>query len=483
MRTKASSIFRRIGLLIFTVVTVLSILFVIVTYMATTEYYQASTQLLNKDVAAHIAKFSSPFEVDGINRRKADSVFYQAMIISPNVEVYFLDNAGKVISYHSADSLIKLRRVPLDHIREYLANPSQEIKSIDPKDPGTPKIFSAAKVFQGSRQIGYIYVILVSKEYRNVAEFVFRSRIGGLAVKLFAIIILTTLIFSLLYTFRLQRRFNRVINVLDKFTDGDLNARFDSNQKDEFYPISNAFNKMACMLEINFSQLSALEVERKNFLANISHDLRTPLAVARGYTETLLIEKSTNIPEREAYLELINSKIRQVEKLVHQLFELSKMESVNFQPVKEPFVFSEVLQELLTGAQLQAKAKQISLTCLHCEDTTLINADISMLERVLQNLLENALKYTPEYGKIVTSLFHEDGHLVVKMENTGEPLSMALLAWLNSTSDVTGRPEHTGLGLALIKKMLQLHQFSFEAGVANHLNYFILKIPIYKTNS
>ncbi|MET3980969.1 signal transduction histidine kinase [Mucilaginibacter sp. UYP25] len=481
---RATGIFRRIGLLIFIVVTVLSILFVIVTYMATTEYYQASTQLLNKDVAAHIAKFSSPFEGDSVNRRKADSVFFQAMVISPNVEVYFLNNDGKVISYHAADSLIKIWAVPLDHIQQYLADPNQLIRSVDPKDPETPKIFSAAKVFQNNQQIGYIYVILVSKEYRNVADFVFRSRIGGLAIKIFGIIVLTTLTFSILYTFRLQSRFNRVIRVLDKFRDGDLNERFDASKKDEFYPISDAFNKMACMLETNFNRLKALEEERRDFLAHISHDLRTPLSVARGYTETLLIEKNASASEQQAHLELVNSKIRQVEKLVLQLFELSKMESVSFSPVKEPFIISEVLQELVSGAQLQGRVKEIRIICENCEDPSMISADISMLERVLQNLLENALKYTPEQGEITISLTDKNGQLVVMFENTGEHLSKEMLTWLNSEGDsLTNRPQHSGLGLALVKKILKLHQFLFKAGVAKKHNYFRIEMPVYQSKS
>jgi signal transduction histidine kinase len=476
-----TGIFRRIGLLIFIIITVLSILFVIVTYTATTEYYQASTQLLNKDVAGHIAKFSSPFEGDSVNRRKADSVFYQAMIISPNVEVYFLDNRGKVISYHSADSLIKLRQVPLDHIREYLSDPNQVIRSVDPKDPETPKIFSASRVVHEGRQIGYIYVILVSKEYRNVAELVFRSRIGGLAVKILILITLTTLIFSLLYTSRLQRRFNGVIRVLDKFSSGNLDTRFDSKQKDEFSPISEAFNKMADMLSKTFRQLKMLESERKNFLANISHDLRTPLAVARGYTETLLIERKDDFSTQEAYLDLVHIKIQQVEKLVLQLFELSKMESVHFTPIKQPFIFSEVLQEILNGGFLQAKNKRISIHCVHCENTAMIQADISMLERLVQNLLENALKYTPEKGSITVTLSSEKDFLIMRMENTGENLTSSLLTWLNGAEDELNiRPAHTGLGLAIVKRIIQLHQFYFHVGITEKTNHFTVSMPIFK---
>jgi signal transduction histidine kinase len=482
MKRRSTGIFNRIGALIFIVLTGLSVLFVIVTYMATTEYYQASTQLLNKDVAAHIAKFSSPYNNNNeINRKKADSIFYNAMIISPNVEVYFLDNTGKVIYYHSPDSLIKLRQIPLGNIRKYLQSPTSEIKSPDPKDPETPKIFSAAEVYNGSQKIGYIYVILVSKEYRNVAEVVFKSQLGSLAIKVFCIIMLTTLIFSLLYTSRLQKRFNQVITVLDKFKEGDLNQRFDANKKDEFYPISDAFNRMAVMLETTFNKQKELGKERKDFLASISHDLRTPLAVARGYTETMIIEKNENRQEHHEYLELVLSKIQQMEKMVLQLFELSKMEAVSFEPVKEPFIFSEILQEILNGAKFQAQQKNILINCLNCQDTALVFADISMLERVIQNLLENAIKYTDVNGEITVELSNEADQLVCCIDNTGIPLSDKLIDWINNgEEDVISRPANTGLGLALIKKIFKLHRFFFVAGVKNkNANYFIFKMTKY----
>ncbi|MDQ3681661.1 MAG: hypothetical protein M3352_01145, partial [Bacteroidota bacterium] len=91
--------FRRITFLVFSLITVLGLLFILITYLATTHYHQASTQLLNREVAAHIAKFTSPFENDGINKQKADSVFHNAMVISPSAEVYFLDTTGKVMAY------------------------------------------------------------------------------------------------------------------------------------------------------------------------------------------------------------------------------------------------------------------------------------------------------------------------------------------------------------------------------------------------
>ena len=482
MKTRSTGIFSRIGFFIFIAITALSILFVVVTYTATTEYYQASTQLLNKDIAEHIAKFSAPFNNGGIDRKKADSVFYNTMIISPNTEVYFLDTTGMVKYYHAPDSLIKERKVPLANIETYLNDPLHEIKNLDPRDPETPKIFSAAEVRVGENKIGYIYVILVSRESRNVAELVFKSRVGGWATKVFFIVIIITLIFSVFYTSRLQRRFNRVIAVLDRFKEGDLNVRFDTTNKDEFSPIAEAFNKMVALLDDNFNRLKMVETERKTFLANISHDLRTPLAVARGYTETLLMTPDEYSKAQQGQMDMILSKIMQVEKLVLQLFELSRMESVDFTPVMEPFVFSEILQETIRGIELQAKPKNINVICNNCEDGAFISADIGMMERVIQNLLENALKYTPEGGYIAITLSREAGKLLVTIANNGKALPDQIYTWVNNSieAETINRPAGTGLGLALVKRILQLHGFSFAVNRTNdNENSFVFGITIY----
>ncbi|MFA6245401.1 MAG: HAMP domain-containing sensor histidine kinase [Mucilaginibacter sp.] len=483
MKTRPTGIFSRIGIFVFLVITALGILFVVVTYNATSDYFQASTQLLNKDVASNIARLSEPFSKEGIDHKKADSVFNNTMIISPNTEVYFLDTLGNVKYYYAPDSLIKQRKVPVAQIETYLSDHIHLIKNTDPRDPGNPKIFSAAAVRFKDQKIGYIYVILAGMEYRSVAEFVFKSQVGGWATKVFFIIILTTVVFSLLYTTRLQKRFNHVIYVLDQFKEGNLNVRFKIEQKDEFFPIADAFNKMVAMLDENFTRLKLLESERKNFLANISHDLRTPLAVARGYTETLLIETTVSRKEQESHLEMILNKVMQVEKLVLQLFELSKMESVNFTPNKEPFVFSEVLQEIIKGADFQARKKNIIISCINCEDSSLIEADISMMERVVQNLLENAVKYTSENGNIRIALSREPGKLILLLENSGKLIAGELLDWINNSSAdaAVRRPKQAGLGLALVKRILYLHGFSFVADATdNNYNRFIISINSYK---
>ncbi|MEO8712588.1 MAG: HAMP domain-containing sensor histidine kinase [Parafilimonas sp.] len=487
MKEKRFSIFQRITILVFALITLLGVLFVGLTYYATNHYHLASTQLLNKDVAANIAQFASPYDGTEINKRRADSIFKNVMIISPSAEVYFLDTTGNVLDFYGPTKDIKLWKVALKNIDKYIASKGQEyIKALDPRDPAYPKIFSAAEVRNGSKKYGYIYVILGSNEYRTVSDMLFSSHVSNLAIKAFCFIIIVSILFSLLYIKRIQKSFQSMIGVLEKFKNGDYTARFAIKDNDELAPVSLAFNKMADLLTYNINQLKLSENERKDFIANISHDLRTPLSIARGYAETLQIKKqdgSITFREQDDFLQMILKKTLQVEHMVSHLFEISKMQSPEFKISKEPFVLSEIIQETVNTFQLKAAAKNEILKCTQCEYHVWINADVNLMERVIQNLVDNAVKYTPENGIIQVGLSVEDNKLIFTIQNPGLSLPADLLEWINTPVKNDEQnihlPGKSGLGLAIVKKILYLHNASLKASSQNNLNTFTFSMTIY----
>jgi signal transduction histidine kinase len=481
MKTKTFPLFSRVLLMVFTLITVLCLTFVFISYLSVVHFYQASTQLLNKDVAAHIAKFTSPFDHGELNKQKADSVFYQAMVVSPSVEVYFLDTTGRVIYFHGARNDVREQVISMESIREYLNHKGQiYIKGPDPRDPSDPKIFSAATVQSSSGIIGYIYVILGSTEYRSVTNLIFKSHAAGLLLEIFLFILLATIVMTLLYLNRLERNFRKLIVVLRKFESGDLSARFQEKDKNELTPVTQAFNKMSGMLVDHIEKLKRAELERKDFTTNISHDLRTPLAIARGYAETLslsLDKDRTGHSKNSDYAKLIISNIQTVEHMVQQLLDLSKMESAGMIIQKQPFVFSEIVLEFIHSLSLTVQGKKTEIKCVDCENAAWIYADIHMMERVVQNLLTNALKFTPENGQISIQLKNEQNDLVFEISNQGNPMPDSLLAWLNENKpDASAtRPHSHGLGLVIVKTILQLHSFqmeaAFTAGVGNRISF------------
>jgi len=500
MRGQPVAIFRRIYIVVFLLIALLGLLFTGLTYLATTAFYAASTQLLNKDVASHIAKFTSPYGREGFDRQKADSVFYQAMVISPSAEVYFLDTTGRVIYFHGAPAEIQRWQVSTDPLQRYIQSGGlRYIIGPDPRDPDHPKIFSAAVVEGENGRLGYIYVILGNEQYRTVTQMLMNSRVTPVVLGAVMFILAFSLLVTVWYIHRFRRRFDDMMVVLNKFRQGDFTARFALRENDELELVTGSFNKMADLLLDNIDRVTASEKERRDFMVNVSHDLRTPLAIARGYTETLALKKGQLQPEEEAaYVELVVSKLRQVEKMVGQLFELSKMESANFETRREPFVFSEVLQEVVhaVGAREAAGAGSTAagaggIDCRNCTDGSYVYADISMMERVIQNLVVNAIAYTRPGGRITVSLEREGTELVFRIENEGDPMAAELLTWINAADMEGVRPGRPAIGLAIVRKVLTLHGWRLQAEVRANaqgssgaerggVNIFSFRMPVYE---
>ncbi len=436
MKQEPFAFFRRIYVVVVLLIAVLGTLFIGVTYLATTSFYAASTQLLNKDVAGHIAKFTSPYGREGFDRQKADSVFYQAMVISPSAEVYFLDTTGRVIYFHGDTSEIRSWQVDMEALRRYLeAGGVRYISGSDPRDPEHRKIFSAASVegaanagWSGGR-LGYIYVIFGNQQYRSVAQMLVNSRVTPAALEAAFLIVVVSLVITVVYIRKARRRFELIEDT---------------------------------------KRAVASEKERRDFMTNMSHDLRTPLAIARGYAETLQLKggELTDGEEKE-YLELVLGKIRQVEKMVGQIWELSKMESPNFEPKKEPFVFSEVVQEVVKGKG--------EIICENCEEGAWVNADISMMERVLQNLVVNAVAYTREGGRIIVSLKRDANALIFEIRNEGPALSEDILDWFNYMGPMP--PRKPVIGLSIVRLALAMHTSLFGATAKNGWNEFWFRMP------
>jgi len=491
MKEKGFGIFRRMVILVFSLISILGFLFIIITYLATTHYHKASTQLLNKDIAAHIAEFTSPFNKNGFNKSKADSVFHHAMVINPSVEVYFLDTAGTVIAFNSPPNEVLLKTIPVENIKKYIAAQGQKyITAPDPKAPAESKIFSAAEVIDNKRNLGYIYVILGSNRSQDIMNMILGAHISNLAITVFVAIILLSVIISIFSLSSIQKSFKRMIDVLRRFEGGDYSARFVTKEKDDLAPVTQAFNKMADLLSYNINSLTKSEQDRKDFIAIISHDLRTPLSIARGYAETLLIKKESDEitpPQQNDYILLILQKIHQVEIMVQQLFELSKIDAAEFKPNMEPFVLSEIVQEIINTFQLRAYEKNISLRCTECQYHVWVNADIGMTERVVQNLIDNALKSTPAGGSIQISIQVDNKQLMFSIANEGSALPDDLLLWINNAggdkSLLKKRPAKLGLGLLIVQKMLMLHGSFLEAYThEGSRNIFLFSLPIYNTS-
>jgi signal transduction histidine kinase len=285
----------------------------------------------------------------------------------------------------------------------------------------------------------------------------------------------------------LTRHLNYLIQVVRRFQQGDLQARIPVKSGDELSQLSLAFNEMAETLSSNMAHTENIEKSKRELIANVSHDLRTPLTIIHGYVETLLMKENLiDINDRKQYLQTILQGTENLKKLVNELFELSQLESHQRQLNKEPFFINELISDIVQNYQLVAERKGIKLETIVNKKLLPVYADIGLIERVLQNLIDNAIKFTGEGGWVRIELQPDEKQIEVKVIDTGigipkeEQPFIFDRYWKMNRGQVT-RQQGSGLGLAIVKRILELHGTSIMVdSQVNGGSTFSFHIPIYQ---
>jgi signal transduction histidine kinase len=334
--------------------------------------------------------------------------------------------------------------------------------------------------------LGYIYVVLASEEYDSATGLLLQSHIFKLGTKTILITLVAAFIVGLLAFRFIMQNLDKIMQTVKEFRKGNLQARIKVNSRDELAVLAHTFNEMADTLEKNLEELKTVEKLRRELIANVSHDLRTPIAAVHGYAETIVMKKDTlSKEEREHYTNIILQSTEKLTKLVDQLFELSKLEALERKPHLELFNIAELVQEVYHQYLILAGQKKISMNCINCHDNTFVLADIGMMERVLQNLIDNAIKYTPQEGAISIRLSYQDNQLDIIVSNTGPGIPAAYLPHIferyspKSTNGPAFPPSGMGLGLVIVKKILDLHGFTIDVQTQpNGETHFCFQLPI-----
>ena len=207
-----------------------------------------------------------------------------------------------------------------------------------------------------------------------------------------------------------------------------------------------------------------LEQMRRELVANVSHDLRTPLASIHGYIETLLMKKDSLDEEtKEKYLNTTLQSTQKLKTLVDELFELSKIESKERKLNIESFSVKELAFDVVSHFKREAEEKKIEIAVDSSEHISLVKADLALIDRTLQNLIGNAVKYCTEGDKINVGIRETNGKIVVSISDSGSGISEEDLPHLFDRffKGKSSKPG-TGLGLAIVKGILELHDSEYK---------------------
>ncbi len=283
----------------------------------------------------------------------------------------------------------------------------------------------------------------------------------SMAAKLtFGNVILISLLFTVIDAVRrklmVDRPTKRITDAGKRITDGDFSIRIeplgDSYAYESFNSIISCFNKMA-------EELGGVETLRTDFIANVSHELKTPLAVMQNYGTMLQSPKLTE-KERIEYAKGITENSRRLANLITNILKLNKLENQQIFPVSKKFDLSEQLCQSLLQFEEIWEQKNIDIETV-IEDEVDINADAELLGLVWNNLLSNAFKFTEAGGKVSVILEADDSYATVKISDTGCGISPETGAHIFEKfyqGDTSHAVQGNGLGLALVKRVVDIMQ-------------------------
>jgi signal transduction histidine kinase len=477
------TLYWKICMLFFLILVLLGVSYTVITIIMAKRYSDETTQRLNAQVASRMLLEVNPF-VDGqVNKDALGKIMHSMMAVNPSLEVYLLDPQGKILSFVVLDKKVRLQYVSIEPIKEFLANNGQSlVYGDDPRSPGKSTIFSATSVSEKETHLGYVYMILASEESENIAGALRESYLLKIGTQSFLLTLAAAFIISMLVLWLLMKSLRNIIDTVKKFSEGDLKSRIPIQSKGELAQLSITVNTMADTILRNIDELKEVDKLRRDLIANISHDIRTPISIIHGYIETLIMKQDTLDPQRQQeYLQTIIKSTERLKRLMNDLFELSKLESKQIKPKMEAFFMLDLLQDLSRKYKLLAQEKNIELETEFPARMPVVFADIALIERVLQNLIDNAMNYTPEKGKVKIKMEEGTGQVHISVMNTGPEIAAAELPKIfdryykveNSKSS-----RGTGLGLAIVKNILEIHKSDIKVQSEKLQTIFSFHLPL-----
>ena len=468
--------------------------------LVTTELYlQEVNQSMNLDLASNIVRMKHDRLLgdDGELRTGGfGELLHWMMVINPGVQFYLVDARGKVLAYDPMAGEVLSDRVALGPIREFLDQrriPGRRLRTVlgdDPREPARAKVFSVAPIplEEGFTEAPrhYLYIVLASHHVDSAAERLRDSYI----LRLFArngLAYLAVVLFAGLFIFgRMARPLRRLATRMQEFRPQESGDGPASTDADEVRLLERTFERMARRIESQMEDIERLGVAHRELIANVSHDLRTPIASLRGYLDTLVLKNGAlSKEERDEYLQIAVRQSERLGRLVQELFELTKLDAREVEPSMERFRLAELVQDNVQRFQLRALEKGVRLRADFDPDLPPVRADVGLMERALENLIDNALRFTPQGGSVSIELHEHPNRLEVRVIDTGcgisaEDLPHVFDRYYRSRSGAA-TSEGAGLGLAITQRILELHdtvlEISSTPGVGTTASFVLASEP------
>jgi signal transduction histidine kinase len=436
-------------------------------------------QSLEWNIASSIANEIQPRLLQPLTSDEFLDQIYPYSIANPKLEFYLLTSEGDVFAYHTPSYSSTSRKVDLGPIQEALKVRLPRLPLYG-QDPGSARenerfykfgvsgsVFSVAPVRFNGRD-GFLYIIIegepFSSRIRLIGQF-FLSRLFTWGW--FATCLATIALAYFLYR-ALTRRFEAITNVVQQYESGDYTNTLHVTSNDEIGVLSSALNNMAQKLIHAKSEIEERDKKRRELIALITHDIRSPLAATQGYLDLALqnTDNGTN-PTLVRDVQLAANSARFQGYLVEGLFELSKLEAREREPNIDVVAFDELCRKIVDGFQFAAAPRGIKLQFEVQGSPAFVLGDEALLNRVLDNLIGNALRFSPENGVVRVSLEYGEVLVRVTVSDSGQgiedgQLDRVIEIFQQANAEPNDVHSGAGLGLAIVQRILELHSAKLE---------------------
>jgi len=268
---------------------------------------------------------------------------------------------------------------------------------------------------------------------------------------IFALTIVSTLVVSSYMSKKFTRPIQILKNAAHEIASGNLNVKINYKEEDELGELAKSMNTMV-------KQLSITDKFRKDLIANISHDLKTPLGLIRGYSEMLLDYYGEDKEKREKYLNTVIKETERMSKLVDDVLQLSKLQSGMVEVKEETIDLEKLIFEILDIFEIQILEKNIEVRLENLK--VKVVADREMIKRAIINIISNAIASMENGGTLSITAELQDKNVLIKISDTGCGIPEKDLEHIFDRF-YKGNKSGTGLGLAIVKEILTLHQSDF----------------------
>jgi len=297
--------------------------------------------------------------------------------------------------------------------------------------------------------IGYVVATDSIAEITNLMKKVTR-------IYSFSIIIPLVLTFGAIsiMTYRLTKPLKLMSDAARAMAKGDFSRRIPVTTDDEIGQLAVSFNQMT-------NSLARLEEVRKSFIANVSHELKTPMTTISGFIDGI-IDGTIEKDKQNYYLQIIHDEVKRLSRMVESMLSVSKLESNEFTLKPEPFNLREMVLSVVLSQEQRIEKKQINIIGLDQIPDVTVTADRDLIYRVIYNLVDNAVKFTDESGSIDFAIKFDSKTVSFRIKNTGKGIPENELPYVfdrfyKVDKSRSANKESTGLGLYIVKTIIKNH--------------------------